>query len=164
LQTANAFQSPFQTPQTPQAEQLQQPSQFQAPAGASSASASINHPAVTDVTGFTTNAKAQYLSLQAAWDAGDMGKIRNMTSDALFMELAQQIANRKGAVNHTEVMNLHCELLDVRDEASDTVATLRFTGTASEDGAPTIGFEDVWTLTKPSNATSGWLLAGVESN
>jgi predicted lipid-binding transport protein (Tim44 family) len=145
------------------AAQIQPPAQFQAPAAASGG-ASVNHPAVSDVTGFTTNAKTQYLALQAAWDAGDIGKIRNMTTDTLFMELAQQIANRKGAPNHTEVMNLHCELLDVRDEASDTVATLRFTGTAREDGADTAGFEDIWSLTKPSNAAGGWLLAGVESN
>lgn len=162
LQGANAYQAPYQAPQ---AEQIAQPSQFQAPAAASSsAGASVNHTAVPDAASFTNNAKTQYMSLQAAWDAGDMGKIRNMTTDSLFMELAQQIANRKGAANHTEVMNLHCELLDVRDEASDTVATLRFTGTAREDGAATAGFEDIWTLTKPSTATSGWLLAGVESN
>ena len=102
--------------------------------------------------------------LQAAWDAGDIGKLRNMATDALFMELAQQIANRKGAPNHTEVLNLHCELLNVGDENGETVATLRFSGTAREDGAPTAGFEDIWTLTKPSQAASGWLLAGVESN
>jgi predicted lipid-binding transport protein (Tim44 family) len=162
LQGANAYQAPFQAPQ---AERVQQPSQFQAPAATASAdTASVNHPAVSDVTSFTANAKTQYLSMQAAWDAGDMSKIRNMTTDTLFMELAQQIANRKGAPNHTEVMNLHCELLDLRDEASDTVATLRFTGTAREDGAATAGFEDIWTLTKPSNASAGWLLAGVESN
>ncbi len=164
LQGASAYQAPGQTPfQAPQQpEALSPPAQFQAPAA--SASASVNHPAVADVTGFTNNAKTQYLALQAAWDAGDMGKIRNMTTDTLFMELAQQIANRKGAPNHTEVMNLHCELLDVRDEASETVATLRFTGTAREDGAATAGFEDIWTLTKASNAAGGWLLAGVESN
>jgi predicted lipid-binding transport protein (Tim44 family) len=126
--------------------------------------ASIQHPAITDTTAFTSNAKSQYIALQAAWDAGDIAKLRNMTTDTLFMELAQQIANRKGAPNHTEVMHLHCELLDVRDEASDTVATLRFTGTAREDGAATAGFEDVWTLTKPTSTNSGWLLAGVESN
>jgi predicted lipid-binding transport protein (Tim44 family) len=160
LQGANAYQAPYQAPQ---AEQVAQPSQFQAPASAS-AGASVNHAAVPDTASFTNNAKTQYMSLQAAWDAGDMGKIRNMTTDTLFMELAQQIANRKGAPNHTEVMNLHCELLDVRDEANDTVATLRFTGTAREDGAATAGFEDIWTLTKPSAASSGWLLAGVESN
>jgi predicted lipid-binding transport protein (Tim44 family) len=162
MQGANAYQAPYQAPQT---EQITQPSAFQAPATISTSSgASVNHAAVPDAASFTANAKTQYLSLQAAWDAGDISKIRNMTTDTLFMELAQQIANRKGAPNHTEVMNLHCELLDVRDEANDTVATLRFTGTAREDGAATAGFEDIWTLTKPSAATSGWLLAGVESN
>ena len=161
LQGANAYQAP-------QAEAAQQASAFQAPAAGSGVDASqyanTQHAAITDTTAFVANAKSQYTALQAAWDAGDMGKLRNMTTDTLFMELAQQIANRKGAPNHTEVMNLHCELLDVRDENADTVATLRFTGTAREDGAATAGFEDVWTLTKPTNATSGWLLAGVESN
>jgi predicted lipid-binding transport protein (Tim44 family) len=167
LQGANA--APYANAyQAPQAEAAQGASAFQAPAASNgvdaSQYASTQHPAITDTTGFVNNAKSQYLALQAAWDAGDMGKLRNMTTDTLFMELAQQVANRKGAPNHTEVMNLHCELLDVRDEASDTVATLRFTGTAREDGAATAGFEDVWTLTKPANAASGWLLAGVESN
>lgn len=162
LQGANAYQAP-------QAEATPQASSFQAPTASSgsvdaSQYANTQHPAITDATAFVANAKTQYTALQAAWDAGDIAKLRNMTTDTLFMELAQQIANRKGAPNHTEVMNLHCELLDVRDEGSDTVATLRFTGTAREDGAATAGFEDVWTLTKPTNTTSGWLLAGVESN
>jgi predicted lipid-binding transport protein (Tim44 family) len=163
--TNNPYASSFQAQQPAAQGQIPAPqaSAFQAPA-APVGGASVNHPSVTDVTGFTTNAKTQYLALQAAWDAGDLGKLRNMTTDTLFMELAQQVANRKGAPNHTEVMNLHCELLDVRDEASETVATLRFTGTAREDGAATAGFEDIWTLTKPSAAASGWLLAGVESN
>ena len=146
-------------PQTP-AELPQQASAYQAPAALASSAA---HPAVPDTAAFTANAKLQYATLQAAWDAGDMAKLRNMTNDALFMELAQQIANRKGAENRTEILNLHCELLNVGDEGDDTVATLRFTGTAREDGAPTAGFEDVWTLVKPRTAAGGWLLAGVES-
>jgi predicted lipid-binding transport protein (Tim44 family) len=145
----------------PQAQPLQNASAYQAPAALASGTAA--HPAIPDAAAFTHNAKQQYASLQAAWDAGDMAKLRNMTNDALFMELAQQIANRKGAPNHTEILNLHCELLNVGDEGDDTVATLRFTGTAREDGAPTAGFEDVWTLVKPRTANSGWLLAGVES-
>jgi predicted lipid-binding transport protein (Tim44 family) len=125
--------------------------------------ASNNHPAVPDITAFINNAKSQYLALQVAWDAGDLSKLRTMTTDNLFMELAQQIANRKGAPNYTEIMNLHCELLDVRDEQNDTVATLRFTGTAREDNQPTTGLEDIWMLTKPASSNHGWLLAGVEN-
>jgi predicted lipid-binding transport protein (Tim44 family) len=129
----------------------------------SAAYASTNHASISDVNAFTNNAKSQYTALQAAWDAGDLGKLRTMATDNLFMDLAQEIANRKGAPNHTEIMNLHCELLDVRDEGSETVATLRFTGTAREDNNPTTGIEDIWMLTKPANAASGWLLAGVEN-
>lgn len=125
--------------------------------------ASNNHPAVPDITAFVNNAKSQYLALQVAWDAGDLSKLRTMTTDNLFMELAQQVANRKGAPNHTEIMNLHCELLDVRDEQNDTVATLRFTGTAREDNQPTSSLEDIWMLTKPASSSHGWLLAGVEN-
>ncbi len=125
--------------------------------------ASTNHSSIPDVNAFATNAKSQYVALQAAWDAGDLSKLRTMATDNLFMSLAQEIANRKGAPNHTEIMSLHCELLDVRDEAHETVATLRFTGTAREDNNPTTGIEDVWVLTKPANAASGWLLAGVEN-
>lgn len=121
------------------------------------------HSSIPDNVAFVNNAKSQYLALQTAWDAGDLSKLRTMTTDHLFMELAQQIANRKGAPNHTEIMNLHCELLDVRDEHTDTVATLRFTGTAREDHQPTTGIEDIWILTKPAQSNQGWLLAGVEN-
>jgi predicted lipid-binding transport protein (Tim44 family) len=130
---------------------------------APAAYASNNHASVPDVNAFTHNAKNQYLALQAAWDAGDLSKLRTMATDTLFMDFAQEIANRKGAPNHTEIMNLHCELLDVRDEAHETVATLRFTGTAREDNNPTTSLEDIWMLTKPANAATGWLLAGVEN-
>ena len=180
LAGAGAGQSAFQAPvAVPAALAPSQPAAFAAPeaaSGSSAASAVVAPAAVTptysgpihitlpNADAFVANAKTQYITLQSAWDKGDLVKLREMSTDGLFMDLAQQIANRKGAPNSTEVVSVDAVLTSAIEEAGDTVATIQFTGLLREDGAvQATAFQDTWTLTKPTNGTTGWLLAGVES-
>ena len=59
---------------------------------------------------------------------------------------------------------LDADVLEVvHAKATSHCASVRFTGTLREDGAPTPKpFDEVWNLVKPVDGTSGWLLAGIQ--
>ena len=63
----------------------------------------------------------------------------------------------------TEIVALDGEVLEVVQEASRYVASIRFNGQLREDGAAQpMPFVEIWNLEKPVNGTSGWLLAGIQ--
>ena len=62
----------------------------------------------------------------------------------------------------TEVVDLAGEVLEVKTEGDRHWASVRFTGTLREDGAPPAPFDEVWNLSKPVDGKTGWLLAGIQ--
>ena len=125
-------------------------------------------PAGFDAEGFLRSAKANFVSLQAAWDKADFNALRSMTTDAMLKELQAQIAEREthpgGAVNLTEVVVIEAQLLGIEDTGDDYLASVEFSGMIREE--PSAGaspFREVWNMIKPKNGLSGWLVAGVQS-
>lgn len=125
-------------------------------------------PAGFDVDGFLTAAKANFVTLQAAWDKSDIGSLRAMMTDEMLGEIKTQLADREahtgGPVNHTEVVMIDAKLLGIEDIGSDYMASVEFSGMIRED--PSAGpspFREVWNMTKPKSGSSGWLVAGVQA-
>lgn len=130
---------------------------------APSASAQPNIPADFDVAGFVRNAKAQFLRLQAANDSANLDDLREFTTPEMFAELSLQISERMGAVQRTDVLHVDAEVVQVEQEPTRYVVSVRFTGSIREDrNAPAEGFDEIWHLTKPRNGNSGWMLAGIQ--
>ncbi|WP_341676762.1 Tim44-like domain-containing protein [Niveibacterium sp. SC-1] len=129
--------------------------------GAAAAAPVRNIPAGFDVEGFVRGAKVNFIRLQAAYDAGDLADIREFTSPEMFAEIKLDIDARGNALNKTEVLNLDADLLDVSEEGSRYLASVRFYGLLREDGANT-NFDEVWHLSKPREGNRGWTLAGIE--
>lgn len=116
-----------------------------------------------DVAGFLRAAKLNYMKLQIANDKGDLEELREFTSPALFDELKRDVLDRGGAAQHTDVLSLNADLLEVATEGDKHWASVRFSGTIRESGAAqTEGFEEVWNLAKPVDGSSGWTLAGIQ--
>ena len=116
-----------------------------------------------DVAGFLKAAKLNYMKLQIANDKGDLEELREFTSPELFDELKRDILGRSGASQHTDVLSLNADLLEVATEGRQHWASVRFSGTIRESAAgPTEGFEEVWNLAKPVDGSSGWTLAGIQ--
>ncbi|HEX2650609.1 MAG TPA: Tim44-like domain-containing protein [Burkholderiales bacterium] len=116
-----------------------------------------------DVAGFLKAAKLNYMKLQIANDKGDLEELREFTSPELFEELKRDILGRAGAAQHTDVLSLNADLLEVATEGSRHWASVRFSGTIRESAAgSTEGFEEVWNLAKPVDGSSGWTLAGIQ--
>jgi predicted lipid-binding transport protein (Tim44 family) len=135
-----------------------------APAGTSTAPAS-NIPTGFDVEGFVRQAKLNFVRLQAANDAGNMDDIRAFTTPEMFAEIQLEYQERGKAVQQTDVVQLDAGLLDVSTEGNRQVASVRFSGSIRETAAaaPEV-FDEVWHLVRPADASSGWVIAGIQQN
>ncbi len=125
-------------------------------------------PAGFDVQGFLGAAKANFVTLQAAWDKSDIASLRAMMTDEMLGEIRTQLMEREahtgGPVNHTDVVMIDAKLLGIEDIGSDYMASVEFSGMIRED--PSAGpspFREVWNMTKPKSGNSGWLVAGVQA-
>jgi predicted lipid-binding transport protein (Tim44 family) len=134
---------------------------FQAQPAAQGGSSQV--PAGFDVAGFLRAAKLNYIKLQVANDRGDLEELREFTSPELFEELKRDMLERGGAAQHTDVLSLNADLLEVATEGERHWASVRFSGTIRESASGTPeGFEEVWNLAKPVDGSSGWTLAGIQ--
>ena len=131
-----------------------------ASAFAPTAAASI--PADFDAEGFVRNAKVNFIRLQAANDAGNLDDIREFTSPEMFAEIKMAFGERQGAQQETDVAQLNAEVIDVSEESSRYVVSVRFTGLISENKAAAEPFDEIWHMSKPVDGSRGWVLAGIQ--
>jgi predicted lipid-binding transport protein (Tim44 family) len=125
-------------------------------------------PAGFDSEGFLRSAKANFVSLQAAWDKADVPALRVMMTDTMLKEIQAQLADREahtgGPVNMTDVVMIEAHLLGIEDLGDDYMASVEFSGMIREE--PSAGpspFREVWNMIKPKSGQSGWLVAGVQA-
>jgi predicted lipid-binding transport protein (Tim44 family) len=137
-----------------------------AAAAAHAAPAGVRAPSVPagfDVAAFVKGAKLNFIRLQAANDNGNAEEIREFTTPDMFEALRQDIEGRAGAKQHTDVVALDAELLEVVTEGDMHWASVRFTGSIRETpGAEPENFIEVWNLQKPVSGATGWVLAGIQ--
>jgi predicted lipid-binding transport protein (Tim44 family) len=120
-------------------------------------------PVDFDTPGFLRHAKTYFIRLQAAWDKADINDIREFTTPEMYAEIKLQIQERGASPNVTDVVSLDAELLGMEQDATDHIASVRFSGTMKEaPGAAAEPFEEVWNLSKPLSGTGGWVLAGIQ--
>ena len=125
-------------------------------------------PADFDTEGFITAAKRNYLSLQAAWDAGDLATRRSMITDEMLRDVRQQLAERvaeaEGAANINVIEGLEAQLLGIEDQGDVYLASVEFSGMSREEqGAGLSPFREVWNMAKPKSGNGGWLVAGLQA-
>ncbi len=122
-------------------------------------------PADFDVAAFERNAKVNFIRLQAANDAGNLDDIRAFTTPEMFAELQMDLSDRGAATQHTDVVQINAEVLEVEEGPALYVVSVRFTGETRENGAALAeSFDEIWHLTKPRHANGGWLLAGIQQS
>jgi predicted lipid-binding transport protein (Tim44 family) len=128
------------------------------------AAAATGHiPADFDVAGFVRNAKVHFIRLQAANDTGNLDDIREFTTPEMFAEIKMDLGERSGAAQETDVVAIEAEVMEVTEEGSRYIVSVRFTGQIREErGGPLTAVDEVWHLTKPRAGSGGWLLAGIQ--
>lgn len=120
-------------------------------------------PTDFDVAGFVRSAKVHFIRLQAANDERNLDDIREFTTPEMFAEIKLDMAERGNVAQQTDVLTVEASVLEVVDEASRQLASVRFTGTLRENQQPgTETFDQIWHLVKPRSGNCGWLLAGIQ--
>ena len=113
---------------------------------------------------FLRQAKANFIRLQAANDKGDINDIREFTTPEVFAEISLQIQERGGKPQHTEVLTLNAEIVEVVTEGDNAIASVRFSGLVrEEEGAVAEPFDEIWHVQKSlSQPNASWFIAGVQ--
>ncbi len=120
-------------------------------------------PADFDRAGFERIAKMIFIRMQAAYDAADLTDLRQFTTPELYSSIRLDLQERGSAANHTDVVQVDAEVLDVTDEAARQIVSVRFHGLIrEEEGADAQPFDEVWHLVKA--ADSNWAIAGIQQN
>ena len=142
---------------------------YHAPAAAGSgavAAAAVgttgNIPAGFDVDAFVRNAKVNFIRLQAANDAGNLEDIREFTTPEMFGEIKLNFVDRGQAGQHTDVVTVNAEVLDVAEESERYIVSVHFSGLIREAAnTPAEPFDEIWHMVKPRSG-GGWVLAGIQ--
>ncbi|MGQ0651599.1 MAG: Tim44 domain-containing protein [Betaproteobacteria bacterium] len=139
------------------------PSQPQATYGGQVApSRMVNVPAGFDAAGFLRGARLNFMKLQLANDRAELREIQEFTTPEMFEALKGDIMARSGK-QETDVMSVDADLLELVTEGDQHWASVRFSGMERDrPGGEAQEFEEVWNLVKPTDGSSGWLLAGIQ--
>lgn len=117
-----------------------------------------------DAEAFTRQAKVNFIRLQAAYDAGDLDDIRAFTAPEMYAEIKLDVDERRGATQKTEVVELDAEVLEAVEDGNRQIVSVRFHGLLREDSEQATPFDETWHLTRPADASQGWLIAGIQQN
>ena len=125
--------------------------------------AAKNIPADFPVENFLRSAKTSFIRLQAANDRKDVNDVREYTTPEMFAEISMQMQERDNAPQKTDVININGELLEVANEGDWAIASVRFTGSLSENNGAPESVDEVWHVQKNLRDDKAvWLLAGIQ--
>ncbi len=115
-----------------------------------------------DEYAFLANAKQYFISLQKAWDSGDLGALREYTTPEMFATISQDLSGRSDSANQTDVLTIDAKLLGIETADASYFCSVQFSGLIREQiDAPANHFSEIWNLTKPLEGPGGWVLAGI---
>jgi predicted lipid-binding transport protein (Tim44 family) len=120
-------------------------------------------PAGFDTNAFLDDVKHRYMNLQTAWDARDFAEIRGLTTDKVFAEIQSQLKSST-EINHTDVLKLDADLLEIRELSSEFEAVVLFDTIIREDDAGQANqVREVWHFIKSkSGFNAQWILDGIQ--
>jgi predicted lipid-binding transport protein (Tim44 family) len=136
---------------------------------ARAATASTRAPTADfDAAGFLRIATINFVTLQEAWDRADLATMRSMMTERMLEDIHAQLLEREavmqGQPNLTDVVMIDAHLLGMEDLGKDYLASVEFSGMIREQPADGPSpFREIWSMTKPKNGSSGWLVAGVQA-
>jgi len=122
-------------------------------------------PAAFDSEGFSRIAKMIFIRMQAANDGADLEDLRKFTTPEMFAAARLDIQERGAVAQHTDVVRVDADVLDVANEVEQQIVSVRFRGQIVEQpGAAPVDFDEVWHLVKPHDDSRSWAIAGIEQS
>jgi hypothetical protein len=134
------------------------------PRRVASAPAPLCIPAGLDGEAVLDAARARFMRLQAAWDAGDVSTLKSLTTPEMLEELMHVLTARGAASSRTDVITLHAELLGLEELSAAYLASVEFSGLireSAEHGA--VPFRELWMLACMKDEAASWRLARQQS-
>ncbi|MCL6264547.1 Tim44-like domain-containing protein [Craterilacuibacter sp. RT1T] len=118
-------------------------------------------PDGTEVPAFLRQAKATFLHLQSLNSPDNVDEISKYMTPDLFAAMREDILSNSGMADFPQ---LECSVIDAVTEGGRYIASVRFSGTVSEDvNAATVPFAETWHYVKDSDSPR-WLLAGIQQD
>lgn len=118
-----------------------------------------------DSAGFEQIAKRVFIRLQAANDAGDQADLRRFTTPEMYGAIQQELLDRKGAAQRTEVLQLDASVVDRAEERGEQIVSVRFWGLIREESeAAATSFDEIWHLVRPIDGSRDWAIAGIQQS
>ena len=117
-------------------------------------------PAGLDSEQVLAAARGRFMGLQAAWDAGDVSTLQNLTTPEMLEELLHVLTARGAGTSRTDVITLHAELLGLEELSAAYLASVEFSGLireSAEQGA--VPFRELWMLACTKDGAPSWRLA-----
>ncbi|ALT77499.1 Tim44 domain-containing protein [Paucibacter sp. KCTC 42545] len=117
-----------------------------------------------DTAGFEQLAKRVFIRLQAANDSGDQTDLRRFTTPEMFGVVQQELLDRKGAAQRTDVLQLDAQVIERAQENGQQIVSVRFWGLIREQSeAAAENFDEVWHLVRPLDESREWAIAGIQA-
>ena len=117
-----------------------------------------------DTAGFEQIAKRVFIRLQAANDAGDQADLRRFTTPEMYGVVQQELLDRKGATQRTEVLQLDARVIERAEEHGERIVSVRFWGLIREQSESAAeNFDEVWHLVQPLDGSREWAIAGIQA-
>ena len=124
----------------------------------------IGLPHGVDLAALLAAARSPFVRLQAAWDAGDVELLGELTAPAVWRDLCSELPQRGADANRTEVLTLQAQLLGCVEAPTAWLLSIEFTGmlreAADQGAAP---FREWWMLAReksssPTETEAPWRL------
>lgn len=109
---------------------------------------------------FLRQVKGMFLHVQSMNNSDNVNEIEKYMTPQLYIEIKNSVSNNSAIADFN---NLDCQLLDCAMENNQLVASVRFTGTVSEDpSSPPVAFNETWNFVKTDIYSNKWLIAGIQ--
>lgn len=120
-------------------------------------------PAGFDTEEFLKGAKMVFSRMQSSWDARDMDDIRQFTTPEVYEEIKKQAAEDPEP-SRTEVLMVNARLLEVKEEGTDTLATVYIDALMREDSTANQPEQvrEVWHFLRTESGNGMWVLDGIQ--
>lgn len=124
-------------------------------------------PAVPEgfsIPDFLEGAKTVYARLQHSWDRRDLNDIALFTTAEVLTEIKRQAA-ADPTPSKTELLLVNARMLEFREEATDTIASVLFDVLLREDASQSQPkqIREVWHFSRPTgDFAANWRLEGIQ--
>ena len=163
---ASAYGGPVPAPTMgrDQGQGLMLPNLGAAAGAATAAEGEDEAPSWFDGASFLEGSKTHFIRLQAAWDKADFRDIREYTTPQLYAELQRERQRLGEGAQYTEVVTLDAEIVGIRRDGDQAVASVVFAGLIrEEENAAADSFREIWHVQHDWDKSEGdWFIAGVQ--